>query len=98
MSNIKYPVYIFKEPEKPTPVKPVQEEPVPTKPKIPPAKGRVRKTLSVMRPVVPTCLSKYKSMLKWQCTNRVCVWGHYVVHHISYFFLLTTLKKFDSGF
>lgn len=76
-------MYFFKEPEKPVPVKPVQEEPVPTKPKAPPAKGRVRKALLVMRPVVLTRLSSYKSVLKWQCTNRVCVWDHYVVHRIS---------------
>lgn len=40
---------LFKEPKKPLPVKPVQEEPVPTKPKAPPTKGRVSKTLSVLR-------------------------------------------------
>lgn len=36
-------MYFFKEPKKPLPVKPVQE-PVPTKPKAPPTKGRVSKT------------------------------------------------------
>lgn len=36
-------MYSLEEPKKPLPVKPVQEEPVPRKPKAPPAKGRVSK-------------------------------------------------------
>lgn len=76
------PVCAFKEPEKPIPVKRVQEEPVPTKPKAPPTKGRVRKTLSVLRDLCSR-QSYYKYLLQWQYTIHVCVRGCCVVCRFS---------------